>query len=139
MSPMTAPATATDGAASPALELRGVRCAYGELVVLEEVSFSAAGGAVKAEGLERLGQCGAGGMTGPWGRHHDRGACRDPVVQRLEDSDIGGVARSEVVAGDDHQTVVGPVPETFGEGDLVGHRGDATGRSGRAGRPEPEP
>ncbi len=83
--------------------------------------------------------CGAGGVAGPRGRHHDRRAGGDPVVQRLEDPDVGGVARPEVVAGDDHQTIVGSMPETFGEGDLVGHRGDATGRSGRAGRPEAEP
>ncbi len=69
----------------------------------------------------------AGGVAGPRCRHHDRRAGGDAVAQGLEHPDVGGVARPEVVAGDDHQTVVGRVPEAFGEGDLVGHRGDATG------------
>ena len=42
-------------------------------------------------------------------------------------ADVGGVARPEVVAGQDHQTGVGSVPEAFGERSS-GHGGDAIRR-----------
>ena len=38
-----------------------------------------------------------------------------PVADRLVDADVGGVARAEVVAREDHQARVGRMTESFGE------------------------
>ena len=64
-------------------------------------------------------------VTGPRRRHHQRCTGGDPLADRPEDTDVRGVARSEVVARQDHQAVVGGVAEAFGERGL--HRSDATG------------
>ena len=42
----------------------------------------------------------------------------DAVAERPVHADVGGVARAEVVARDDHDAVVGAVAEAFGEGRL---------------------
>ena len=74
------------------------------------------------------GPCAVGRVAGPRGRDHQRGAGGGTVVECLVDADVGGVARPEVVAGEDHQPVVGSVPELFGEGELRRHAGDAIGQ-----------
>ena len=42
----------------------------------------------------------------------------DALAERPVHADVGGVARAEIVAGDDHEAVVGAVAEPFGEGQL---------------------
>jgi hypothetical protein len=58
-------------------------------------------------------------VAGPRRRDHDRRARRDPVTQRTVDTDVRGMAGTEVVAGDDDQLGIVVVAETSGEG---GHR-----------------
>ena len=55
------------------------------------------------------------GVASPRRRHHQRRARRNAVAQRRVHALVGGVARPEVVAGDDHESVVGVVAEAFGE------------------------
>ena len=40
-----------------------------------------------------------------------------PVADRLVHADVGGVARAEVVAREDHELGVGRMTESFGEAD----------------------
>ena len=54
-------------------------------------------------------------LAGPWARHHQRRARRQPVAERFEATDVGGVARAEVVAVDDEQPIVRAVAQAFCE------------------------
>ena len=56
-----------------------------------------------------------GGVTRPGARHHQRGARRDAVAQRVVYGDVGRTRRAEVVAVDDEQLGVGCIAETLGE------------------------
>ena len=53
----------------------------------------------------------------------------DAVAEGVVDADVGGVARTEVVAGDDDQLGVGGVSEAFGE------RGPSAAHAIRCSRP----
>ena len=56
-----------------------------------------------------------GRVTSPRCWHHDRCARGEAVAQGTIDADVGGVARPEVVAGEDDQLGVGRMTEAFGE------------------------
>jgi hypothetical protein len=55
------------------------------------------------------------GIAGPWCGNHDRRTCGDAIAQRAVDSDVGRVARAQVVTRDDDQLGVVVVSESFGE------------------------
>lgn len=54
-------------------------------------------------------------MARPRSRNHDRSTGSNTVSQGRVDTHVGGVARAEIVARQDHQTGVAVVAEAFGE------------------------
>ena len=58
-------------------------------------------------------------LAGPGARHHEGGAGGEAVAKGVVAAEVGGVARTQVVAVDDQQAVVGTEAEALGQ---RGHR-----------------